>query len=89
MVVQAKFKVESLQVNEDGGGTVHLRPVTSGSDENADFYKYTPGGDITLSTINPKAMSAFELGAEYYVDFTRADVQPVSDAVPATPEPTD
>lgn len=86
--VRAKFIVENVALREDGG-TVYLRPVTSGSDENDQFYKYTPGGSIQLSTLNQDAVNSFVVGAEYYVDFTRADVQPVSDSVPVTPEPTD
>lgn len=73
MTVRAKFKV--LQVTESEGGmkTVRLHPVTSGSPENAEFYKYTPGGSIDLSTLNPAAASQFVPGKSFYVDFTPAD----------------
>lgn len=74
--VRAKFYVETVQPNEDGSGTIRLRPVYDGSEENKAFYKYTPGGEITLSTINPQAVEAFEVGAQFYVDFTPA-VDPV------------
>jgi hypothetical protein len=49
-----------------------LEPVTSGSPENESFYKYTPGGKISLSTINADAAKQFVPGQYYYVDFTAA-----------------
>lgn len=70
MNVRAKFYVASKAPNENGG-LVSLNPVTSGSPENENFYHLTPGGNITLSTINQAAYDAFEEGAEYYVDFTK------------------
>lgn len=74
-MVRAKFVVQvgSKKVHEsDGCGTVHLLPVYSGSKENDEFFKYTPGGQIDLTIMNPNAMAQFEEGKEYYVDFTPA-----------------
>jgi hypothetical protein len=76
MVVRAKFVVQmgSKVAADDGNGArVKLLPVTSGSAENAEFYRLTPGGEITLSTINQTALDQFEEGKEYYVDFTKAE----------------
>jgi hypothetical protein len=53
--------------------TVVLSPVYGNGDpqhENTKFWNATPAGEIRLGTINPEAWSAFELGAEVYVDFT-------------------
>lgn len=72
MSVRAKMKVEELEMSESGGGSVKLRPVTSGSAENDQFYKYTPSGTLHLSTINQAAIEQFELGKEFYVDLTPA-----------------
>ena len=63
MSVRAKFKCVSV-TNHVGQASVHLEPVTSGSDENKSFYKYTPSGKIELSTINPEAAKQFEPGRE-------------------------
>jgi hypothetical protein len=52
--------------------TITLIAVTSGSKENEEFYVNTPGGTITLNTVNVDAAKQFEQGAEYYIDFTRA-----------------
>lgn len=72
MSVRAKFKVESVLHSQNGHNVV-LFPVTSGSDENKEFYKYTPGGKIELSTINVAAAEQFVPGKEVYVDFSPAE----------------
>lgn len=74
MSVRAKFKVERKELQRDGdGGSVYLNPVISGSEENKQFYQLTPGGQILLSTINPEAYNQFEVGKEFYIDFTPAE----------------
>lgn len=73
MTVRAKFKVQSITESEGGMKSVRLHPVTSGSPENAEFYEYTPGGSIDLSTLNPAAAAQFVPGKSFYVDFTPAE----------------
>lgn len=73
MSVRAKFRVGSVSRNEDGSGTVSLSVVTSGSPENESFFRATPGGSISLSTINAEALEQFEEGKEVYVDFSAAE----------------
>lgn len=68
MSVRAKFRCNG---NKDG--VVLLLAVTKGSEENKTFWKYTPAGSISLSITNPDAVSQFEAGKEYYVDFTPVD----------------
>ncbi len=72
MSVRAKFKVESV-LQTQNGHSVQLQPVTTGSEENKTFYKYTPGGKIELSTVNVAAAEQFVPGKEFYVDFTPAE----------------
>lgn len=52
--------------------TIVLRAIYSDdpNDENRKFWEATPSGQIELQVINPEAWQAFELGKEYYVDFT-------------------
>ncbi|KLK91468.1 hypothetical protein AA309_20130 [Microvirga vignae] len=49
---------------------VRLNPVTGDTEENKAFFQATPGGSIELQVVKP---GLFELGKEYYVDFTPAD----------------
>lgn len=76
-MVRAKFKVQgnnkTFDDPETPGFTIDLHPVISGSKENEEFYKWTPGGNIQLSTINEAAAKQFEMGKEFYVDFTPAE----------------
>lgn len=77
MTVRAKFKVNSItrQTGYNGAKevqTIKLAPVTSGSEENSKFYAATPGGQIELSIIPLDVASNFDIGDEFYVDFTKA-----------------
>ena len=45
-------------------------PVYSGSPENEEFFKWTPGGDLSLSVVNPDV--EFEPDKEYYIDIIEA-----------------
>lgn len=77
-VVRAKFKVtRCLWLMGNGSATIELAPVGGAvggeSDENKAFFAATPGGLISLSVVNAAAAAQFVEGAEYYIDFTRAD----------------
>lgn len=72
-MVRAKFYVESVKPYNDEATTVLLRAVTSGSEENKSFWKYTPSGELRMTISNPAAVSQFIEGQEYYIDFTPAD----------------
>ena len=70
-MVRAKF---TCSRNEKQGESMRLEftPVFTGSEENKNFFKWTPGGKIELQVVNPEAAEKFELGKEYFVDFTPA-----------------
>jgi hypothetical protein len=78
MSVRAKFKVNEITMRRhwtEGKGTLYtikLTPVMGGSEENKKFYEASPAGQIELGTLNTDAGEQFELGGEYYVDFTKA-----------------
>jgi hypothetical protein len=77
-MVRAKFFVMSNTPNgmtDDNyrGNAINLNAVYSGSPENEAFFKMTPGGTIQLVTVNPNAAEQFEVGKEYYVDFTKTE----------------
>jgi len=70
--MRCKVTVRSLTHAYNNGVEVEFVPVQSGSEENKKFYAATPGGSFkaVLSAETAKALGAFELGKEYYVDFT-------------------
>lgn len=71
-MVRAKFTV--LEKAESANGfRIQLIPVVSGSEENKEFFKWTPSGSINIGTINAKAAEQFIPGKSYYVDFTPAE----------------
>lgn len=56
--------------------TIVLAPVYGNGDpnhENTKFWQASPSGEIKLGTVNMEAAEQFELGKEYYIDFTRAE----------------
>lgn len=54
------------------GFQITLGAVINGSPENEEFYRYTPAGQISLGLVSEAAAAQFEVGAEYFVDFTPA-----------------
>ena len=71
-MVRAKFKVTEVTENENGH-RIKMTPVTTGSEENKQFFKYTPYGSIEIGTINNDVAKELLVGQDFYVDFTKAD----------------
>ena len=67
--IRSKFAVLETETQENGDRKVTLTAVVCGSEENKEFWKYTPAGKIEIQISNPEVV--FEPG-EYYVDFTKA-----------------
>lgn len=72
-LVRCKFVVDSISKTRFSHHTIEMSPVSSGSEENKNFWKWTPGGKISFNSINDEAVKQFEVGKEYYVDFTDAN----------------
>jgi len=70
-MVRAKFKCDSKEKSGDGF-QLHFSAVTTGSVENDSFFKWTPSGQLSMGTINETAAAEFEVGKEYYLDFSPA-----------------
>jgi len=73
--VRAKFKCNSITKQLGWGGNKFLfaakfNVVTGDNEENKTFFASTPSGTIEASTILD---NHFEVGKEYFVDFTVAD----------------
>lgn len=78
MSVRAKFKVNEIrrhQYGTDEMQTIAMTPVYCDKEgsENHEFWNATPQGKVELGVINLKAANFFELGKEYYLDFTPAN----------------
>lgn len=85
--IRAKFVVNSIERHAhtrrvpDGtyvpseAQTVKMTPVYGHGDpahENSKFWAATPAGQIALTMVNAEAVKAFDIGKEFYVDFTPA-----------------
>jgi hypothetical protein len=82
---RAKFQVNRVETTlstQYGNGvpvhselkTIKMTPVCSGSEENKQFFKWTPSGTLELGVLNPAVAEQFKLGMEFYIDFTPATV---------------
>ncbi len=72
-MVRAKFVVTEIARNKYGEQeqqSIRMQAVYGDSEENDKFFKYTPSAKIELNTVNPEVGNQFELGKEYYVDFS-------------------
>jgi len=70
---RCKFKVDSKTEFGNGGCSVKLYPVHSGSKENESFYSYTPSGELRLEVLKAESAAMFIPGKEYYIDITLAE----------------
>lgn len=76
MSVRAKFKCHSKEMRELGGSdAAYLTFFASYGEgnDNKDWSKWTPTGALNMSITNPAAFDWFEVGKEYYLDFTEAE----------------
>jgi hypothetical protein len=72
MTIRAKFRVTNIERQDSGDTNIFMNPVVGGSEENDAFFSATPAGNINIFTVNPEAGNQFEIGMEFYVDFTPA-----------------
>lgn len=47
-----------------------FQPVTCGSPENSEFFRWTPAGQIDLWVVNPSVGERINVGTEFFLDFT-------------------
>lgn len=73
MKTRCKFVCVSKEIRGGGENQQHrfeFTPVSGGSDENKNFWKWTPSGKLEFSCLNPNI--DFEVGKEYYLDLAPA-----------------
>lgn len=68
--MSSKYNSETKQHDQTPLDTANLYVVTSGSDENKEFFASTPSGKLEVGVHVP---GAFEVGKEYYVDIIPAE----------------
>lgn len=68
MAVRAKFYVQEI-ARSTYGGRVKLAVVTRGEDNKA-WANATPTGTVEMGIRNEVALEQFEVGQEFFVDFT-------------------
>lgn len=79
MSVRAKFRCTGVNdrcsITNEGSvevKVVTLQAVYGGKNDgaNAQWSKWTPSGELTMSINNPEAYSQFKLGRCYFIDLT-------------------
>lgn len=80
MTVRAKFQCLEIKHHHVPGSDaqsvhveVRLVPVYGNGKDNASWSKYTPSGELKMTITNPPAAEAFDIGKEYFLDFTPAN----------------
>lgn len=74
MGVRAKFWVKEIRhmgqgdVQADDMAEIVMAPVFD--DDNKDWSKYTPQGELKMTVTNPSAIEQFDLNKKFYLDFT-------------------
>ena len=71
MSVRAKFHLCTVTFHEGGSRTYKFTTVyDDGIPEDQRFQKATPWGEITMNVDNEAVFDRFEIGKNYYADFT-------------------
>ena len=78
-MVRCKFRCTQKVETQPGEFQIFFEAVTTGSPENENFFKWTPGGSLKMFTVSDHAAKTFEAGQEYYIDLTAAEEPEKSD----------
>lgn len=76
-MVRAKFRVRDVKhlhasTPEDVCAEISLYAVWGDGKGNESWSKATPSGDLKMLVTNPAAIEKFEIGKDYFLDFTPA-----------------
>lgn len=78
-MMRAKMRVTDVQKYHPSNEIVKMTAVSKsdgypedGSDENNSYARWTPTADLSISIANPALFDQFEIGQQFYLDFTKA-----------------
>ncbi len=79
-MVRAKFRCTEKTIRTSTGGYGEPKPVDTeevkfqavSGEENKEWSKWTPSGELRIQITNPAALAQFEVGKDYFLDFTPA-----------------
>ena len=72
-MIRCKFSVSKKTETATATGNefkVELTVVTDGSEENQEFFKYTPNGKLSLGILEPEQADKLVVSEECYIDIT-------------------
>lgn len=73
-MVRAKMRLVSMTFRENTSSVVKFETrYDTTIPEDMRFMKATPWGSIEMNVDNPKALDQFQLGKDYWVDFSAID----------------
>lgn len=72
MNTKAKFTCDSVTKHVNYESIKLIAVTNDNTKENADFWKYTPSGELNISICNEKVFGFFKPGKDYYLDISEA-----------------
>lgn len=83
-MVRAKFRCTSKTSRTSAGSYGEPKPVDTeevtlnavSGEENKEWSKWTPSGELRMQITNPAALAQFEVGKDYFLDFSPAEETP-------------
>ena len=74
-MVRAKFKLIGVEFTQAWikGQTIDARNLKFCPSKDDVFGEFTPSAQLQMTIVPKEAWEQFELGKEYYVDFTKVD----------------
>ena len=76
-MIRCKFQVSKKTEKATATGnefTVELTAVTDGSEENQEFFKYTPSGKMSLGILAPEQADKLVVSEECFIDITPCEL---------------
>jgi hypothetical protein len=74
MTTRCKFKIDTLSDNGDNGVNMTASAVYGviPNTENAEFFKWTPSGQLAVGCVRKESLGDLAVGDEIYLDISKA-----------------